>query len=113
RRPDTVRAPDISFVRRERIPDPEPVSFAEFPPDLAAEIVSLSNSAREIGARVRDLLEAGTRLAWVLDPETQTATIHRPGREAEHLPAEEYLDGEDVLPGFRCPLAEVFRGPLR
>lgn len=111
RGPDTVRAPDVSFVSRARIPDPEPVSFAELAPDLAVEIVSPSNSPDQIAGRVRDLLAAGTRLIWILDPETQGATIHRPHREPEHLASGGEIDGEDVLPGFRCSLEEIFRDP--
>ncbi|MBI4513953.1 MAG: Uma2 family endonuclease [Gemmatimonadetes bacterium] len=113
RRPDTVRDPDVSFVRSERIPDPPPVSFAEFAPDLAAEIVSPSNTRADIEARVRDLLAAGTRLMWVFDPDPETVTIYRPGRAPEVRTAEEFLDGEDVIPGFRCRIAEVFRRPSR
>lgn len=109
RGPDTVRAPDVSFVSRERIPDPLPSSFAELAPDLAAEIVSPSNAGVGIEARVRDLLDAGTRLIWVLDPEARTLSAHRPGRAPEHAGEQALLDGGDVVPGFRCCLADLLR----
>ncbi len=111
RGPDTVRAPDVCFVSRDRIPDPEPVSFAELAPDLAVEVVSPSNTHAEIAGRVRDLLAAGTRLVWVFDPELRTATIHRPGREPEHLTPHGEINGEGVVPGFRCSLEVLFEEP--
>lgn len=112
RRPDTVRAPDASFVSRKRIPHPEPRSYAELAPDLAVEILSPSNRPAEIEARVRDLFRAGTRLVWILDPDTETASVRRPGREPLELSSEDGLDGEDVIPGFRCALREIFCDPL-
>jgi Uma2 family endonuclease len=112
RGPDTVRAPDASFVSRERIPRPEPRCFAALAPDLAVEILSPSNRPAEIEARVRDLFRAGTRLVWILKPGTETASVRRPGRDPLELSPDDYLDGEDVIPGFRCPLNEIFRDPL-
>lgn len=109
RGPDTVRAPDVSFVSRERIPRPEPRSFAELAPDLAVEILSPSNRPAQIEARVRDLFRAGTRLVWILKPDTETASVRRPGRGPIELSPDDGLDGEDVIPGFRCPLREIFR----
>ena len=111
RGPDTVRAPDASFVSLDRIPRPKPRSFAELAPDLAVEILSPSNRPAEIEARVRDLFRAGTRLVWILDPERLAASIRRPGREPLQLSPYDELDGEDVIPGFRCPLSEIFRDP--
>lgn len=111
REPDTVRAPDASFVSQARIPDPEPRSFAELAPDLAVEILSPSNRPAQIDARVRDLLRAGTRLVWILDPNAETASVRRPGREPLALSPDDDLDGEDVIPGFRCRLSSIFRDP--
>lgn len=113
RGPDTVRAPDVSFVSRERIPDPAPRSYAELAPDLAVEILSPSNRPAEIEARVRDLFRAGTRLVWILNPDAQAASVRRPGRPSRELGPDDSLDGEDVIPGFRCPLADIFRALSR
>lgn len=107
--PDTVRAPDISFVAGERIP-PEgiPQGFWPGAPDLAVEVLSPSNRAGEILEKVNDYLAAGTRLVWVVDPEARMATVFRlngpTSREGEHGA----LDGEDVLPGFTLSLASVW-----
>lgn len=111
RGPDTVRAPDTSFIARDRIPHPRPRSFAEMAPDLAVEILSPSNRRGQIAARERDLFQAGTRLIWVLDPATETGSVRRPGAEPRELNADDFLDGEDVVPGFRCALSEIFSAP--
>src|SRR5204863_137465 len=75
RGPDTVRAPDIAFVRRERLPDPIPVGFPDLAPDLVVEVLSPGERAGEILAKVADWLSAGTRLVWVVDPERRLARV--------------------------------------
>jgi Uma2 family endonuclease len=107
--PDTVRAPDIAFVRAERVPtEPHPGFFAGAP-DLAVEVVSPGDRASEVLAKVRDWLRAGCRLVWVADPATRTVCVYRPGGRSNLLSVGEDLSGEDVLPGFRLPIAEAFR----
>lgn len=107
RDPDTVRAPDVGFVRRGRVPHPAPTGFAELAPDLVVEVLSPTDRAGDVLAKVGDWLEAGVRLVWVVDPDARVARIYRPdGREAV-IAAGEALDGEDVVPGFRCPLTAV------
>jgi len=104
RNPDTVRAPDIAFIRRERIPDPEPPGYPDLAPDLAVEVLSPGNRPGEMLAKIADWLNAGTRLVWVIDPERRLARVYREdGTEAVRL-ASDALDGEDVVPGFVCPL---------
>jgi Uma2 family endonuclease len=107
--PDTVRAPDVSFVQKERIPQ-EGIprrGFWQGAPDLAVEVLSPSNRPGEMWRRIGDLLNAGTRLIWVIDPERRTALIIHPGGETQ-LHGEEYtLDGENVIPGFLLPLRDV------
>jgi Uma2 family endonuclease len=106
RNPDTVRAPDVAFVRRERIPS-ETRGFPELAPDLAVEVLSPDDRAGETLAKVADWLEAGTRLVWVIDPERRLARIYRyDGTESVFNEADE-LDGEDVLPGFRCVVSAI------
>ena len=107
RGPDTVRAPDVSFVRRERVVD---TGTGYFPgaPDLAVEVLSPSDRYAAVVRKVSQYLAAGTRLVWVLDPYTRTAAVHRPAGEVIELGEDGVLDGEDVLPGFRLPLAEVW-----
>lgn len=105
--PDTVRGPDVAFIRRDRIPDPEPTGFAHFAPDLVVEVISPGDRAGEVLAKVADWLSAGTRLVWVVDPERRLARVYRLDGSEPIVTADGTLDGEDVLPGFACPLASI------
>ena len=106
--PDTVRAPDIAFVKRERAPDPSPTGFADFAPDLAVEVRSPGDRPGEVLAKVADWLSAGSALVWVVDPGPRCARVYRADGSEALVTAEGSLDGEDVLPGFSCHLADVF-----
>jgi len=106
RAPDTVRAADIAFVRRERLPEPIP-GFPELAPDLVVEVLSPGDRPGEVLAKVADWLFAGVRLVWVVDPERRLARVYRPDGSETIVPADGALDGEDVLPGFSCPLASI------
>jgi Uma2 family endonuclease len=110
--PPTVRAPDAAFVAEGRVPSPAPPGFGRMAPDLAIEVVSPSNTIPQIHSKVLDYLDAGTRLVWIADPATRTVTVYRSREEIRLLTEEEELDGEDVLPGFRLRLREIF-GPRR
>jgi Uma2 family endonuclease len=105
--PDTVRGPDVAFISRDRIPDPEPTGFADFAPDLVVEVVSPGDRAGEVLAKVADWLSAGTRLVWVIDPARRVTRVYRQDGTEQILTAGESLDGEDVVPGFSCPLREI------
>ena len=104
--PDTVRAPDVAFVRRERLPEPDPVGYAAFAPDLVVEVLSPGDRAGETLTKVGDWLNAGTRLVWVVDPARRLVRVYRQDGSETVLAEGESLDGEDVVPGFRCPLGE-------
>lgn len=107
--PPTVRAPDVAFVSRDRLPPPEEsIGFGHLAPDLAIEVVSPSNTAIEILDRVEDYLEAGTRLVWVVQPHRSSVTEYRSRHEIRLLREDEALDGYDVLPGFSVKVAEIF-----
>ena len=109
RAPDTVRAPDASFVANDRLPAGElPVGYLELAPDLAVEVASPGDTAREIQEKVADWLQAGTRLVWVIYPATRSATVHRSLDDSEELTGHRSLEGEDVVPGFVCDLSELF-----
>ena len=105
--PDTVRGPDVAFVRRERLPKPSPAGFAAFAPDSVVEILSPGDRAGEVLAKVADWLSAGTQLVWVIDPERRMARVYRHDGSETVVTADGALDGEDVLPGFSCPLASI------
>jgi len=107
--PDTVRAPDVAFVRRERIPpEGEPEGYWAIAPDLVIEIVSPSESAATIQGKVSDYLQAGTQLIWVVYPNNRTVMEFRSPDQARLLTEEDTLDGGEVVPGFKLPLARLF-----
>jgi Uma2 family endonuclease len=108
-KPDTVRGPDVSFVSAERIPATGvPQEFLELSPDLAVEIVSPSNTAREVMRKVLEYLTAGSQVVWVADPHSRTVTVY-PGREGIRiLEGQDELDGGPVLPDFRVSVEELF-----
>lgn len=107
--PDTVLAPDVSFVRRERIPQSGlPKAFYPGAPDLAVEVVSPGDTRKEVAGKVEDWLAAGSRAVWVINPKRRTVVIHRPQTEAVTLGEMDELDGQDVVPGFRCSVSEIF-----
>ncbi len=105
--PDTVRAPDVAFVARERAGGIPPRGYAELAPDLLVEVLSPDDRAAEVLAKVADWLAAGVRLVWVVDPERKEARVYRPDGSQALLGEFDALDGEDVLPGFSCPLAQI------
>lgn len=105
--PDTVRGPDIAFIGSARLPDPRPVGYPALAPDLVVEVLSPTDRAGEVLGKVADWLNAGTRLVWVIDPERRQALAYRAEGSLALVTADESLDGEDVVPGFSCPLASV------
>ena len=107
--PDTVRAPDVSFVRKERIPaDGIPKGFISGAPDLAIEVISPSDSYTEVAEKVAQLLEAGTQLVVLIDPRTQIVELHHSSGETSRLTESDTLTLSDVLPGFECAVADLF-----
>ncbi|MCC6930772.1 MAG: Uma2 family endonuclease [Gemmatimonadaceae bacterium] len=107
RNPDTVRAPDVAFIARARIPYPEPRGFAELAPDLVVEITSPDDRPAAVAGKVGNWLQAGSRLVWVIDPQRREARVHRADGSATTVTENEVLDGEDVLPGLRISLGDV------
>jgi Uma2 family endonuclease len=109
RDPDTVRAPDVSFVSKARIPAKgRPTKFWDGPPDLAVEVVSPSDTLEEVEEKVDQWLEAGTSLVWVVNLRRKTVTVYRSRREATILSDSDELDGGEVVPGFRLPIRAIF-----
>ncbi|HIE29077.1 TPA: Uma2 family endonuclease [Candidatus Poribacteria bacterium] len=104
---DTVRGIDVSFVRKERITE-VPKKYIPFPPDLAVEVVSPNDSESEIQTKVQEYQHAGVPLIWVVRPEAQTVTVHRLNSKVEVLGTDDMLSGEDVIPDFTCPVADIF-----
>ena len=107
--PDTVRAPDLAFVRRERIPPVDPRGFWQGPPDLAIEVLSPDDRVSEMGSKVEEYLLRGVVLVVVADPDEGTLSIHR-----RLTPPVVIRDGDvrlelgELIPGFTCALGEIF-----
>ena len=107
--PDTLRRPDVAFVRTDRLPARDQRrSYAQFIPELAVEILSPSNTTAEMREKVAEYLRVGVRLVWIVDPETETVTIHTPDAAPVILPTGAEITGGAVLPDFRCPVAAFF-----
>jgi Uma2 family endonuclease len=107
--PDTVRTPDVAFVRRERL---EMVGEVEGywtgAPDLAVEVISLNDSHVEVEEKVFDWLEAGTKIVLAINPRRRSVTLYRSQSDITILTGTDVLDGGDVVPGFQVALQEIF-----
>lgn len=104
-----LRSPDVSFVSRERLPGGEsPEGFAHFAPDLAVEILSPSDRMDEINEKIAEYFDNGTILVWVIDPKNQSASVYSSPSDVRVLEANDELMGEDVIPGFRCQVRDLF-----
>ena len=105
--PDLVRVPDVAFVRRERIV--RTPKYYPGAPDLAVEVVSPGDSYSDVNEKVKMWLEHGTMEVWVVDPRRQTVQVfkHRKGADVTLSKGDE-IDGDDLLPGFRLPLENIF-----
>ncbi len=105
--PDTVRAPDVAYVSRARLPGPLTGGYFPVAPDLAVEVMSPGDTATEIHEKTLEYLRAGTRLVWVVYPKTRTVVTHTP-EGARTLDESGTLEGGEVLPGFSLPVRQVF-----
>ena len=112
--PHTVRVPDASFVRAERLPPgglgPGLLKLA---PDLAIEVLSPSETASELEEKLDDFLTSGTPLIWVVDPVRRTVRIVSSDAPVRILHEGDVLDGGSVVPGFTMPVADIFEGIAR
>jgi Uma2 family endonuclease len=108
RDPDTVRAPDMAFIRQERLPEQFSRRWSEIVPNLVAEVVSPNDAWVEVAEKVAEWLAAGVRLVWVVNPRAKTVTVYRSLQEIRILTEADTLDGEEVAPGFSLPVAQIF-----
>jgi Uma2 family endonuclease len=107
--PNTVRKPDALFVHKSRVPpDWQSQAYLRIAPDLLAEVISPNDLAYEVDEKVMEYLRDGVRLIWVINPETKTVRVHRADGSYAWLNEGDVLDGENVLPGFRCRVSELF-----
>ncbi len=107
RKPDTVRAPDVTYIRADRVPTEEVIGFDELAPDLVVEVRSPGDRTRMIQTKIKHWLGAGTLLVWLIDPRRQTAHVYRANGTETALASDDAFDGEGVLPGFTVALASL------
>jgi Uma2 family endonuclease len=107
--PIKFRRPDASYISAGRIHHDElEEGYISIAPDLAVEVVSPNDLAYEVETKVDEYLEAGFRLVWLVLPVNQTVRVFRAGHDPIQLNSQAELSGEDVLPGFRCRVIDLF-----
>jgi Uma2 family endonuclease len=105
--PDTVRAPDISFISKARMA-PLTGEYEEIAPDLAVEVASPGNTVSDMNQKILQYFEAGVRLVWVIFPKTRMVHVYYAADKITVLKGDAMLEGGDVLPGFSVRLSELF-----
>ena len=110
--PGLIRIPDVSYIAWERFATRRipAIAFLPFAPDLAVEVLSPSNTAREMERKLLDDFGSGVRLVWFVDPATRSARSFTGPDAVTELSEADALDGGDVLPGFSIPLTSLFSG---
>ncbi|QYO63561.1 Uma2 family endonuclease [Leptolyngbya sp. 7M] len=106
------RSPDISFFAKERLQGMTelPSGFLDGSPDLAVEVLSPGNTVEEIHDKLVEYFVNGTRLAWIIHPNENYVLVYRPAQEPDRLlKSVDSLDGEEVIPGFTLPVADLFQ----
>jgi Uma2 family endonuclease len=113
RDPDTVRAPDVAFVRRERVLAAGDVKgFWPGAPDLVVEVISPGDLYTEVDEKIASWLAHGARLVLAVDPRRRTVAVHRPNQPVRLLTEDDRLEGQDVVPGWSLPVRQIFRQGL-
>jgi Uma2 family endonuclease len=108
------RIPDVAFVSAARLPEGgEPEGIWPMPPDLAVEIISPNDLYERVISKIEEYFGGGVRQVWLISPEHQTVTIYHSPTSTTILTEADELVSEELLPGFRCRVAELFRSPSR
>jgi Uma2 family endonuclease len=111
RDPDTVRGPDVALYEdASKFADLHP-KYGEVPPRLAVEVLSPNDKAKHVTRKITDYLQNGVDLVWLIDPEDRTVTVYRRERGQYLVKEDGELTGDDVLPDFRCKIADFFYLP--
>jgi len=109
--PDTVLGSDISFISKERLKQiGEVEGYWQGPPDLAVEIL---NPEDDRGEKISQWLGFGTKQVWIVEPRDETVTVYRSETDIRTFSGSDYLEAEDLFPGFRLSLDKIFGATLR
>jgi Uma2 family endonuclease len=112
--PGLVRLPDIAFILWENAPDADDETpIPDLAPDLAVEVISPSNTPKEMARKRREYFTAGTRLVWEVYPKSRTVHVYTSPAKPRTLKIGDTLDGGDLLPGFELPLKVLFGRPTK
>lgn len=104
-----VRRPDVSFVAKGRLDQSQyQAGFISVVPDLAVEVVSPNDKASELNSKLEEYLQAGVQQVWILQPTTKTIDIHASDGSVRRLHSDETLTAEPMIPGFECPVSNLF-----
>jgi Uma2 family endonuclease len=108
--PEQIRIPDVAFVSKERFANrtPAPGAFWELGCDLAVEVISPSNTRREMERKLSDYFTAGVRAVWLVYPKTREVAVYSSPTNSVTLRGDDALDGGATLPGFSVPVAQIF-----
>ncbi|MBX9580790.1 MAG: Uma2 family endonuclease, partial [Gemmataceae bacterium] len=111
-RPRQVRRPDVSYIRRDRLPNGRvPIGICRVAPDLAVEVISPGDGYYEVDEKVADYFDAGVPLVWVVSPKTRTVLVYHADGSARRLRDTDDLTADPVVPGFRVRVADLFPNP--
>jgi Uma2 family endonuclease len=109
--PDTVRGPDVFYYGKSRPFGELHPKYTEKTPQLVVEVLSPNDRMNKVMRRITKFLDWDVPLVWLIDPEDLTVSVYRQDRRPEVLEGEQELTGDDVLPGFRCRIADFFFMP--
>jgi len=109
RNPDRLRGPDVAMVRADRVPTGKGTEgWLEGAPDVAVEVVGDSQSISKMMKKAVEYVAAGAKMVWIVDAEPQQVVLVTPPNQVQILGSDELLEGGEVLPGFRCKVADLF-----
>jgi Uma2 family endonuclease len=110
--PDTVRAPDVAFLRRDKVPGGRlPPGYFPGAPDLAVEVISPNDVYSEVEKKAKEWLQYGAQVVFVVNPRRKVVAVHRPGQPVAILGMEDTLTAEDVVPGWSMAVRDLFDQP--
>ncbi len=105
---ESVLAPDVAFIRKERLPEGEfPAGFCPIVPDLVVEVVSPSDSYADVREKVSEWLAGGVPLVWVVDPQRRVVEVWRAGEPVQTLSEGDTLSGDPILPNFQIKVSAL------